>query len=52
MRTVTDFRRPVRVIENAWITLADGTRLAARIWLPQDALSAPVPALLEYLPYR
>ncbi|HSI00546.1 MAG TPA: CocE/NonD family hydrolase [Reyranella sp.] len=42
----------VREIENAWIPLADGTRLAARLWLPDDAERAPVPALLEYLPYR
>lgn len=40
------------VIENAWISLADGTRLAARIWLPEGAESDPVPAILEYLPYR
>jgi predicted acyl esterase len=44
--------RTVREIENAWIPLADGTRLAARLWLPGDADHAPVPALLEYLPYR
>lgn len=44
--------RPVREIENAWIPLADGTRLAARLWLPADADHSPVPALLEYLPYR
>lgn len=43
---------PVREIENLWIPLADGTRLAARLWLPQDADRSPVPALLEYLPYR
>jgi putative CocE/NonD family hydrolase len=42
----------VKVIENEWIPLPDGTRLAARIWLPADAERAPVPALLEYLPYR
>ena len=42
----------VREIENLWIELADGTRLAARVWLPQDAERNPVPALLEYLPYR
>ncbi len=40
----------VREIENTWIPLADGTRLAARLWLPVS--SAPVPAILEYLPYR
>ena len=27
-------------------------RLAARIWLPQDAEQHPVPAILEYIPYR
>ena len=26
--------------------------LAARIWLPDDAEQNPVPAILEYLPYR
>ncbi len=52
MRTVTEFPCPVREIENAWITLADGCRLAARIWLPEDASEKPVPAILEYLPYR
>ena len=48
----TDFPRRVREIENAWIPMPDGTRLAARIWLPEDAESDPVPAVLEYLPYR
>ena len=33
-----------------WITLADGTRLAARLWLPEGA--GRVPAVLECLPYR
>ena len=44
--------RPVREIENVFIPLKDGTQLAARIWLPVDADSYPVPAILEYLPYR
>jgi len=52
MKTVTDFPRRVREIENLFITLKDGTRLAARIWLPEDAETNPVPAILEYLPYR
>ncbi len=26
--------------------------MAARIWLPTDAVDRPVPAILEYLPYR
>ena len=46
------FPRRVREIENIWIPMPDGTRLAARIWLPEDAEQRPVPAILEYLPYR
>jgi len=42
----------VEDLENVWIPLADGTRLAARIWRPDTALEVPVPALLEFLPYR
>lgn len=48
----TDFPRRVREIENTWIPLSDGVKLAARIWLPEDADAEPVPAILEYLPYR
>jgi putative CocE/NonD family hydrolase len=42
----------VTVTEHLWITLADGCRLGARLWLPDDAASTPVPAILEYIPYR
>jgi putative CocE/NonD family hydrolase len=49
---IDQFPRRVREIENQWITLPDGCRLAARIWLPDDAEADPVPAILEYLPYR
>ena len=42
----TEVRDPV------WIPLSDGTRQCARIWLPVDADAHPVPAILEYLPYR
>ena len=52
MRVVTDLPRPVRVIDHVWIPLSDGIRLGARIWLPEDADDDPVPAILEYLPYR
>jgi uncharacterized protein len=52
VRIRTDLPRPVREIENTWIPLADGCRLAARMWLPADAESDPVPAILEYIPYR
>jgi predicted acyl esterase len=49
---VTDFPRAVREIEHTLIPLRDGTNLAARIWLPEDADQNPIPAILEYLPYR
>jgi len=49
---VTTFPREVREIETLWIALADGTRLAARVWMPADAERDPVPAILEYVPYR
>ena len=39
-------------IENVWITMSDGCRIAARIWLPAGAELEPVPAILEYIPYR
>ena len=52
MKIVTDFPRKVKEIENLWIELSDGVKLAARIWLPEDAEEKPVPAILEYLPYR
>jgi putative CocE/NonD family hydrolase len=52
VKTVTELPRKIREIENTFIPLKDGTRLAARIWLPVDAETNAVPAILEYLPYR
>ena len=40
----------IRIAEHIWIPLSDGTRLGARLWLPED--DAKVPAVLEYIPYR
>ena len=42
----------VSVTENLFIPLSDGVRLAARLWLPADAETKKVPAILEYIPYR
>jgi uncharacterized protein len=50
--TIKDFPRKIKEVENFWIPLSDGTRLAARMFIPKDAEKNPVPALLEYLPYR
>jgi hypothetical protein len=44
--------RAVCQMEYEWIELRDGTRLAARIWLPDDAAADPVPGILEAVPYR
>jgi uncharacterized protein len=52
VEVITRFPRAVREIVNTDIPLSDGTRLAARIWIPEDAEADPVPAILEYLPYR
>src|SRR5260370_29754182 len=43
---------PFSVQEHVWITLSDGCRLGARLWLPEGAEREPVPAVLEYIPYR
>ena len=40
----------VETVENLWIPLSGGARLAARLWRPR--VPAPVPAVLEYIPYR
>ena len=52
MKIIKKFPRKVREISNTFILLPDGTRLAARIWMPVDADQKPVPVILEYLPYR
>ena len=36
-RVRDDLPHPVRVVETEWIPLSDGTRLAARLWLPEGA---------------
>ncbi len=48
----SDLPRNVRTIENLWIPMSDGVKLAARVWMPDDAEDNPVPAILEYIPYR
>ena len=46
------FPHQVQIIEHTWIALSDGCRLSAKLWLPTDAHQHPVPAILEYIPYR
>ena len=52
MKTVEDF--PFEIVEesNVFIPMPDGVRLAARIWRPGNSGQGPVPAILEYIPYR
>ncbi len=52
MRHLEVFPRRVAMHDPVWIVLSDGTKLVARIWLPDDADTNNVPAILEYLPYR
>lgn len=42
----------VDVTEHVWISMPDGVRLSARLFLPRGAATRPVPAVLEYIPYR
>ncbi|MGW0246824.1 CocE/NonD family hydrolase [Nocardia goodfellowii] len=50
MHTVESFPYEVRVTENVFIPMRDGTRLAARLWRP--VTDEPLPAVFEYIPYR
>ena len=52
MVRAVDPLRTVGQIDYEWIELRDGVRLAARIWLPDDAAADPVPGILEAVPYR
>jgi putative CocE/NonD family hydrolase len=44
--------RDIEDLPDVGIVMPDGTRLSARVWRPVDAAKHPVPAILEYLPYR
>ena len=49
MRVVDRFPHGVREVEHTVVPLRDGTRLAARLWLPAGVARAP--AVVEYIPY-
>ncbi len=42
----------VRMIENSFVPMPDGVRLAVQLWLPTEADAHPAPVVLEYIPYR
>ncbi|OQV03685.1 hypothetical protein CLAIMM_08701 [Cladophialophora immunda] len=52
MASTSTFPVPIQIREHNEIQLSDNTFLSAMIWLPEDAAANPVPAILEYLPYR
>ncbi len=52
MKELASFPYAVREIEHLLITMPDGIRLAARLWLPEGSEQNPVPAIFEYIPYR
>jgi putative CocE/NonD family hydrolase len=52
IKTVKKFPRKTKEIETFYIPMSDGIKLAARMWIPVDAEKNPVPAVLEYIPYR
>lgn len=52
MKTIEEFPQEIIEEENVFIPVTDGLHLAARIWRPKGSETAPVPAILEYIPYR
>ncbi|MGK5499790.1 CocE/NonD family hydrolase [Streptomyces sp. URMC 125] len=52
MRHVTNLPHAVKEEEYVRIPVSGGIHLAARIWRPVSSDTEPVPAVLEYIPYR
>ena len=48
----TEFPHAIVDEPDMGIVMSDGCRLSARVWMPKDAGVNPVPAVLEYIPYR
>ena len=45
-------KRAFKTIENVWVPMRDGKRIAMRLWIPDGAETTLVPAVMEYIPYR
>ncbi len=45
-------KREVTMIENSFIPMPDGVKLAVQLWLPTDSNRRPAPVVVEYIPYR
>ena len=52
MRVIEDFPFKIEIHDGIRIPMPDGVHLAARIWRPAGSERQPVPAILEFLPYR
>jgi uncharacterized protein len=52
MRIVDRFPYEVREDTRLRIPMSDGTHLAGRVWRPVTSDERPVPAVLEFIPYR
>ncbi|KOT77220.1 CocE/NonD family hydrolase [Streptomyces sp. WAC 06783] len=52
MRYVSNLPCATAEEDHVTIPVSDGTRLSARIWRPTASDEEPVPAVLEYIPYR
>ncbi len=52
MHLLDELPQPITETEHLLIPVRDGVRLAARLWLPESAAAQPVPAILEFIPYR
>ncbi|MFD7919400.1 CocE/NonD family hydrolase [Streptomyces sp. NPDC059740] len=52
MRFVTNLPHPTMEEDHVAVPVRDGTVLSARVWRPVSSDREPVPAVLEYIPYR
>ncbi|WP_372343514.1 CocE/NonD family hydrolase [Streptomyces sp. KL116D] len=52
MRHVENLPHAVKEEDHVTIPMPDGVRLSARVWRPVSSDTEPVPAVLEYIPYR
>lgn len=51
MEEIEQFPHEVDFVDNTFIELPDGVRLAARLWIPSGAQAQPCPAIFEFVPY-
>ncbi|MFC8828407.1 CocE/NonD family hydrolase [Streptomyces sp. NPDC057137] len=52
MRHVTNLPAATKEEPHVEIPMSDGVRLSARVWRPVSSDAEPVPAVVEYIPYR